>query len=349
MICVRVKGVHPTPRDYLEGQQRSDHLSTATADGNPVQALSVIVLLALAAAVPIALFYMLIGYGLKVGSSQDPPRSSDMWARSFISDANIVQTGYSLAFLGAVGLCVLIVGATAGSRLDSPQALEMWQKAGTTRRARLIVLGTMWAMIGVSAAVLVLGVFGGALAGSALARAIAGPPGGDWLDTGRALDALVGGLRTWYVVMTYLTLTGAIAMWTRNRFMGVAIGWLGLLGELIGGELLQRSGASAARFLFALPYHNAMATLAANGTVEDLVVKRRELLPTALQGSLVLTCYAALAMSLMVLNYVRLDLPPVAPLAGRVQPNSGDESADLTTDPHLGPSPGDPPPAPQGT
>lgn len=217
---------------------------------------------------------------------------------------NVVPFGYNLVFQLIAMFGIILAASAVGTEFGWRTIITVTAWSGDRFRlvaAKLLVL-TAFVGIGV-----LLG-FLTSLGASIVTSAIRGTLNLGEVDTSFVADAILGGLRTWFVALVYTLLAAALAMSGRNTTLGIAVGLALLFLESLFAPLLTILGDQFEAFQKFLISVNVSAVLAANGSVQGLSQPPGPDLPSPWQGAAVLAGYGFSFAALTFAVFVRRDI-----------------------------------------
>lgn len=248
---------------------------------------------------------LLVYLGLLLALSQaenglSPQQIADL--ENTLTLKNVVPFGYGLIWQIIALLGIILTSSAIGTEFGWRTVVTITAWNGD--RVRLI-LAKLLVLAGMAAIGVALG-FLAAVAGSILASTARDI--WNWGDvSGRLpLDALAGGLRTWFVVLVYVLLAAALTMGGRNTTMGIAVGLATLFFEGLTVNILRLLGDDFKLIRGFLLSHNVNAVLAANGQAQGADPAAPTI--SAWRGALVLTLYSLAFTAITLATFQRRDL-----------------------------------------
>jgi ABC-type transport system involved in multi-copper enzyme maturation permease subunit len=247
----------------------------------------------------VALVYVLLLLAILSTSTGAPATPGIDALEGALAPAGIPSFGYSLVYqLGAI-MGIILTGSAIGTEYGWRTVVTVTAWVGDRTG---LVLSKVVTLALIAAGGVILGVLA-CLVGS-LVVGIARDTLAASDFTGTLLSQTVlGGIRTWYVILIYMLLTAALAYLGRSTTLGIAVGLAMLFLESLVTTVLTLLDDRFAFLNDLLISTNASALLAANGDVggfEQVATNG----PSPWQAALVLALYGVgfLAISIFIFN-----------------------------------------------
>jgi ABC-2 type transport system permease protein len=220
-----------------------------------------------------------------------------------LGPSNVPSFSYAIIFqLGAI-LGIILASSAVGAEYGWRTIVLNTAWIGDRVRfvlAKLVTLAAM-AAIGVVAGFFA-GFFGSLIVGIARQSLTAQDFTGTLLS-----QAVLGGIRTWYVILIYMLLAAALAFLGRSTLLGIAVGLAILFLEGVITLLPTLFGERFAFINDILISANVEAVLSANSAVGSFSMAPRDG-PPPWQGAGVLAIYAVIFVTICVLSFNRRDI-----------------------------------------